>query len=113
MTLIFRKPNGLDEVHISERLESLLLPAEEVVERMKLQIWFNVETRLPTTGEVVGKPYWDSKALELDCKNDSELAEAMRVIQRKIGEARYKQITAPPAISEPVEDPRISPPQDS
>lgn len=43
--------------------------------------------------------------LELNCKNDPELAESMRVIQRKIGQGRYQQMTAP--VPAPVESPGL------
>jgi hypothetical protein len=101
--------DGITEIHTSERLEINLLSAKEIVENMRMRIWFNVETRLPN-GKTVGQPYWDSqRILELSCEHDPELANAMRVIQQKIGEARYKQITTPPEISELVKNSEIMP----
>ena len=95
MPVVFEKSNNISEVHISERLEINLLSAGENVKKMKMRIWFNVENRL-SSGELIGQFYWDDqRILELSCEDDLELANAMQVIQQKIGEARYKQIIAP------------------
>ena len=61
---------------------------------MEIEAYFDVKTELPS-GEEVGREYWDSVPLKLTCENDPELAESMRVIQRKIGQGRYQQMTAP------------------
>ena len=99
--------DGISSVHTAERLEINLAIAAEIVENMTLKVYFDVETQL-TSGKSVGRSYWDAVPLELNCKNDPELAEAMRVIQQKIGQGRYQQITAP--VPTPVESPgRIRP----
>ncbi len=105
MPITITDSDGIQEVHIPERLEINLL--SEDVNKMKIRIWFNVETRLPN-GKSIGQLYWDSqRILELSCENDSDLEAAMAVIQRKIGEAKYKQLTELPKIPEPVENPEM------
>lgn len=96
--------DNISSIHSAERLEINLAVAAETVENMTLKVYFNVETQL-ASGKSVGQLYWDSVPLELDCKNDPELTEAMRVIQRKIGQRRYQQMTAP--VPEPVESPGL------
>lgn len=97
MPITITDDDGIQTVHISERLEIQLLAAEEIVEKMKIRVWFNIETRLPN-GKLLGQPYWDSQnPLELSCENNPELEAAMKVIQQAIGYYRYLQLTAPPA----------------
>ena len=69
---------------------------------MTLKVYFNVATQL-ASGKNIGQSYWDSVPLKLTCENDPELAEVMRVIQRKIGQGRYQQMTTP--VPEPIESP--------
>ena len=110
MPITLTDSDGIQEVHISERLEIDLLSAEEDIKKMTMRIWFNVETRLPS-GKPIGQPYWDSqRVLELSCENDPELEAAMTIIQTRIGQKRYEQITAPPEISKLVESPGMPPP---
>ena len=94
--------DGISTIHTAERLEINLKGANEVVQLMEIKAYFDVKTELPS-GEEVGREYWDSVPLKLTCENDPELAEAMQVIQQKIGQARYAQMTAP--VPEPVESP--------
>ena len=98
--------DGITTIHIAERLEINLLAVDEVSDKMitdmELQVYFNVITKL-ASGKEVGQKYWDKKPLKLDCKNNPQVAEAMRVIQQAIGAGRYAQITAP--APEPVESP--------
>ena len=94
--------NGTTTIHTAERLQINLKSAKEVVQSMEIEAYFDVKTELPS-GEEVGREYWDSVPLKLTCENDPEFAEAMRVIQRKIGQRRYQQMTAP--VPAPVESP--------
>ena len=94
--------NGITTIHTAERLEINLKGANEVVQLMEIKAYFDVKTELPS-GEEVGREYWDSVPLKLTCENDPELAEAMRVIQQKIGQKRYQQMTAP--VPAPVASP--------
>ena len=94
--------DGISSIHTAERLEINLKSANEIVQLMEIKAYFDVKTELPS-GEEVGREYWDSVPLKLTCENDPELAEAMRVIQRKIGQERYQQMTAP--VPAPVESP--------
>ena len=94
--------NGTTTIHTAERLEINLKGANEVVQLMEIKAYFDVKTELPS-GEEVGREYWDSVPLKLTCENDPELAEAMRVIQQKIGQKRYQQMTAP--VPAPVASP--------
>ena len=94
--------NGISTIHTAERLEINLKGTNEIVQLMEIKAYFDVKTELPS-GEEVGREYWDSVPLKLTCENDPELAEAMQVIQQKIGQNRYQQMTAP--VPEPVESP--------
>ena len=94
--------DGISTIHTAERLEINLKGVNEVVQLMEITAYFDVKTELPS-GEEVGREYWDSVPLKFTCKNDPELAEAMQVIQRKIGQERYQQMTAP--VPSPVESP--------
>ena len=102
MSIKITDSNGISTIHTAERLEINLKGTNEVVQLMEIKAYFDVKTELPS-GEEVGREYWDSVPLKLTCENDPELAEAMRVIQRKIGQGRYQQMTTP--VPEPVESP--------
>ena len=102
MSVKITDSDGISTIHTAERLEINLKDTNEVVQSMEIKAYFDVKTELPS-GEEVGREYWDSVPLKFTCENDPELAEAMRVIQRKIGQRRYQQMTAP--ISAPVESP--------
>lgn len=94
MPVIVTDSDDISSIHTAERLEINLAIAKETVEDMTLKIYFNVETKLGKKS--IGQPYWDSTPLELTCKDNPELAEAMQVIQRAIGHYRYLQLTTPP-----------------
>ena len=96
MPIITTDPDGnISTFHRAVRLESELGESKENVELMTLRIIFEIENQLPS-GKEIGQSYWDlENPLLLTCKDDPELAEAMQVIQRKIGAGRYAQITAP------------------
>ena len=102
MPVIITDSNNISTIHTAERLEINLKDTNEVVQSMEIKAYFDVKTELPS-GEEVGREYWDSVPLKLTCENDPELAEAMQVIQQKIGQNRYQQMTAP--VPEPVESP--------
>ncbi|MEG4273796.1 MULTISPECIES: hypothetical protein [unclassified Microcoleus] len=61
---------------------------------MVIEVFFIIETQL-SNGKPVGFSHWDGTPLILTCKDNPELAEAMRVIQHAIGVGRYQQITTP------------------
>jgi len=83
---------NITESHASERLEINLSVANEIVENMQMIIYFNIRTLLEDV-EVAPK-YWDGqKPLILSCKDNPELTEAMKTIQKHIGLERYKQLT--------------------
>ena len=86
--------NGISTIHTAERLEINLKGTNEIVQLMEIKAYFDVKTELPN-GEEVGREYWDSVPLKFTCENNSQLAEAMRVIQQAIGAERYAQMTAP------------------
>lgn len=102
--------DNISSVHLAVRLQSELGEAQEDVNRMVLRIYFQIESQL-SSGKTIGQPYWDlENPLLLTCKDDPELAKAMQVIQQKIGEGRYKQITA--LISKPLENVGMLPPME-
>ena len=100
MPIKFTDSDGISSVHTAERLEINLKDTNEIVQLMEIKAYFNVKTQLPS-GEEVGREYWDNVPLKLTCENNPQLAEAMRVIQQAIGQARYAQITAPASIANP------------
>ena len=102
MPVIVTNSDGISSIHTAERLEINLKDTNEVVELMEIKAYFDVRTELPSSEEI-GREYWDSVPLKLTCENDPELTEAMRVIQRKIGQRRYQQMTIP--VPAPVESP--------
>ena len=102
MSVKITNSDGISSIHTAERLEINLKGTNEIVQLMEITAYFDVKTELPS-GEEVGREYWDSVPLKFTCENDPELAEAMRVIQRKIGQERYQQMTTP--VPEPVGSP--------
>lgn len=76
----------------SERLQIDLASANEVVEDMQILVYFDVYTLL---GDMdVAPKYWDGQnPLILSCRGNTELMEAMKIIQKHIGLERYKQLT--------------------
>ena len=94
--------DGISSIHTAERLEINLKGTNEIVQLMEIKAYFDVKTELPS-GEEVGREYWDSVPLKFTCENNPQLAEAMRIMQQAIGQARYAQMTAP--VPEPVTSP--------
>ena len=97
MSISIKDSDNVTSIHIPDRLEVSLLEADGDVEKLELKIYFQVKTILPS-GKAVGEPYLDTaNPLRINCKGNIELTQAMMVIQKSIGEGRYKQMTAPPA----------------
>ena len=99
--------DGTSSIHTAERLQIDLSTPDEItddkeVTDMTVEVYFNVITKLPS-GKEIGQEYWDNVPLKLDCKNNPQLAEAMRVMQQAIGAGRYAQMIAP--VPEPVASP--------
>ena len=104
-------PNGTMRRDIAERFQILnLLEANEDVKKMKMEAYFVTSIHL---GDEKLSEAWNPEVLVFDCQDDPELEAAMTVIQTRIGQKRYEQITAPPEIPEPVENPGIMPPNES
>ena len=105
MSIKITDSDGISTIHTPERLQINLLTigmAEPTVEQMVIEVHFNVKTEL-SSGKEVGQEYWDSVPLKLTCENNSQLAEAMRVMQQAIGAGRYAQMIAP--VPAPVASP--------
>lgn len=99
--------NGTMRRDAAERFQILnLLEANEDVKKMRMETYFVTSIHL---GDEKLSEAWNSQVLTFDCKDDPELEAAMGVIQARIGQKRYEQITAPPEIPEPVESPGMSP----
>lgn len=99
-------PNGTMRRDVAERFQILnLLEANEDVSKMRLEAYFMTSIHL--NDEKLSEA-WNPEVLVFDCKDDSELEAAMNVIQARIGQKRYEQITVPPLSPEPVESPGIS-----
>lgn len=83
---------NITKSHKSERLQIDLASANEIVEDMQIIIFFDVYTLL---GDVeVAPKYWDiQNPLVLNCRGNTELTEAMKIIQKHIGIERHKQLT--------------------
>lgn len=108
MPIDISNPNGTMRRDVAERFQILnLLEAEESVPKMRMEAYFVTSIYL---GDEKLSEAWNSEVLVFDCKNDPELEAAMTVIQSRIGQKRYEQITAPPEIPEPVESPGMMPP---
>jgi len=107
MPIDIQNPNGTMRRDVAERLQiTNLLEASEDVKKMRMEAYFVTSIYL---GDEKLSETWNSQALVFDCENDPELEAAMQVIQTRIGQKRYEQITAPPVI-EPVESLRMMPP---
>ena len=100
MAIDVPNPNGTMRRDIAERFQILnLLQAKENVKKMKMEAYF--VTSIYLNDEKLSET-WNPEVLLFDCENDPELEEAMIIIQTRIGQKRYEQITAPPPkISEP------------
>lgn len=100
--------NGTMRRDVAERFQILnLLEANEIVHKMRMEAYFVTSIHL---GDEKLSEAWNSEVLIFDCKNDPELEAAMEIIQTRIGQKRYQQITAPPPIPEPVGSPGMQPP---
>lgn len=111
MPIDVSNPNGTMRRDVAERFQILnLLQAKENVKEMKMEAYF--VTSMWLNDEKLSEA-WNSEVLVFDCEDDPELEAAMTVIQSRIGQKRYEQITAPPEIPEPVENPGIMLPSES
>ena|SRR4028119_712492 len=100
--------NGTVRRDVAERFQiDNLLEANENVRKMKIKAYFM--TAIYLDDEKLSET-WNPEALVFDCEDDPELEAAMTVIQSRIGQKRYEQITAPPEIPESVENLGILPP---
>jgi hypothetical protein len=107
MPIDISNSNGTMRRDVAERFQILnLLEAKEDVRKMRMEAYFMTSIYLE---EEKLSEAWNSQVLVFDCENDPELEAAMSVIQTRIGQKRYEQITAPP-VSEPVENPETIPP---
>lgn len=104
MPIDISSPNGTMRRDIAERFQiDNLLEANEDVHKMQIKAYFMTSIYL---GSEKLSEMWNEQVLIFDCENDPELEAAMHVIQTRIGQKRYEQITAPPpVISEPVGSP--------
>jgi len=84
--------DNITSVHTAERLQINLLSAGEDVEKMFIEVFFIIETQLPS-GKTIGFHHWDHKPLIINCKGNKELTQAMTVIQNAIGLNRYIELT--------------------
>ena len=99
--------NGTVRIDVVERLQILnLLEANEDVKKMRMEAYFITSIYL---GDERLSEAWNPEVLTFDCVDDPELEAAMVVIQNRIGQKRYEQITAPPS-PEPVESLGMLPP---
>lgn len=92
MPVNITKPNGITESHTAERLEIILSLANEDVTKMKIRVFFNIDTFL--NGEKISKTSWDNEPLEFDCTDDPALESAMLIIQERIGQRRYENLSS-------------------
>jgi len=90
MPLKITDSDNISTLHTTERLQANLAAAKEIVEDIIIEVYFTVETRLPS-GKLAGQPYWDSEPLRISCKGNAKLTEAMKTIQEAIGVERNKQ----------------------
>lgn len=109
MPIDISNPNGTTRRDVAERFQILnLLEANENVGKMRMEAYFMTSIHL---GDEKLSEAWNGQVLVFDCENDPELEGAMHVIQTRIGQKRYLQITAPSEMPKPVEDSEMSPPQ--
>lgn len=107
MPINISSPNGTIRSDVAERFQILnLLQANEDIRKMRLEAYFVTSIHL---GDEKLSEAWNSEVLIFDCENDPELEAAMEIIQTRIGQKRYQQITAPPPIPEPVGSPGMQP----
>lgn len=107
MPINIQKPNGTMRRDVAERFQiDNLLEANEDVTKMQIKAYF--VTSIFLNDERLSEA-WNPEVLTFDCVDDPELEAAMVVIQNRIGQKRYEQITAPPS-PEPVESLGMLPP---
>lgn len=100
---VLNQTNGTTRRDVAERFQILnLLEANESVPKMRMEAYFVTSIYL---GDEKLSEAWNPEVLIFDCVDDPELEAAMNVIQTRIGQKRYQQITAPPPLPEPVESP--------
>lgn len=108
MPIDILNPNGTIRRDVAERFQILnLLESKENVRQMQMEAYF--VTSIYLDNEKLSEA-WNSQVLVFNCENDPELEAAMQVIQSRIGQKRYEQITAPPEIPEPIENLEMMPP---
>ena len=108
MPIDVQNSNGTMRRDVAERFQILnLLEVDEIVSKMRMEAYFNTSIYL---GDEKLSEAWNPEVLTFDCVDDPELEAAMTVIQTRIGQKRYQQITAPPEIPKPVESPGMPPP---
>ncbi|HLO51857.1 MAG TPA: hypothetical protein VK211_25835 [Kamptonema sp.] len=111
MPIDISNPNNSKRRDVAERFQILnLLEAEEQVREMRMEAYF--VTSIWLNDEKLSEA-WNPEVLVFNCEDDPELEAAMIVIQTRIGQKRYEQITAPPEISKLVESPGMMPPIES
>lgn len=109
MPIDVQNSNGTMRRDVAERFQILnLLEANESVLKMRMEAYF--VTSIWLNDEKLSEA-WNPEVLIFNCEEDPELEAAMVVIQNRIGQKRYEQITASPPVSEPepVESPGMSP----
>lgn len=99
--------NGTTRKDIAERFQILnLLKANEDVHKMQMEAYFMTSIYL---GDEKLSEAWNPEVLTFNCEDDPELEAAMTVIQARIGQKRYQQITALPETPEPAKSLEMSP----
>ena len=99
MPIDISSPNGTMRRDIAERFQiDNLLEANEDVHKMQIKAYFMTSIYL---GSEKLSERWNEEVLIFDCENDPELEAAMHVIQTRIGQKRYLQITTPAPVVDP------------
>lgn len=99
MPIDISSPNGTMRRDTAERFQiDNLLEANEDVHKMQIKAYFVTSIYL---GSEKLSEMWNEEALIFDCENDPELEAAMHVIQTRIGQKRYLQITTPAPVVSP------------
>lgn len=93
MPIDIKKNNNVIYRHVAERFQiNNLLSANEEVGKMRMEAYFVTSIYL---GDEKLAETWDAQPLIFDCVDDPELEAAMQVIQLRIGQKRYAQLTTP------------------
>lgn len=99
---------GIREKHTAYRLQ-VELSSDEDVSKMRPIVFFTVQVEA-TDGTALSEPVDQTiNPLILDPSQDQELANAIKLIQLKIGRARHAQLHAPPAPVDEEPSPFVSP----